>query len=439
MTTTTRFAPSPTGYLHLGNARQAVVNGLAARAAGGRFFLRIDDTDRARSNPHFEQAIEEDLLWLNLPWDSKVRQSDRNSYYSSTFELLSSKGRVYACYETAEELEERRKKRLARGLPPVYDGAAKKLTPEEKQACERQGRQPHWRFALESEEIVFDDMVAGSKRFLRKNLGDPVIRRADGSFIYLFASAVDDVELGVSEIIRGQDHLSNTPIQIELTKAMGADLPRFAHLPLLVGAGGEKFSKRLGSQSVRDLRKEGADPLAIVQVLGSLGTATAPNSQDSFEEILERFDLKAFGNAAARLDVEDIRRLGAERLHLLSASEISKKVGDTVSPEFWEAIKSNIQTIEDVKTWCQIIQGNVEPTIVDGAYLRQAAELLPANMSDYDSWIADLKRVTGRKGKALFHPLRLALTGRSHGPELRVLLPLLGRERAVHRLLGELG
>ncbi|MEO1017441.1 MAG: glutamate--tRNA ligase family protein, partial [Pseudomonadota bacterium] len=247
MTTVTRFAPSPTGYLHLGNARQAVVNWLAARHGDGRFMLRIDDTDRARGEARFEAAILEDLTWLGLAWDQTARQSERSGAYEAAFTKLQGAGRVYPCFETAEELEERRQARLRRGLPPIYDGAAKRLTAEARRAFEAEGRVPHWRFAFDADEIVFGDRVAGSKRFQRKNLGDPVVRRADGSWMYLFASAVDDIELGVTCVIRGQDHLSNTPLQVELTQALGRAVPDFAHLPLILDAGGEKFSKRLGS------------------------------------------------------------------------------------------------------------------------------------------------------------------------------------------------
>ncbi len=408
-----------------------------ARHEGGRFILRIDDTDRARSDVLYVDGIREDLAWLGLDWDALEHQSARIPHYEAAFETLAARGRVYPCYETPEELEARREARLKRGLPPVYDGAAKKLRAEERDAFEAEGRVPHWRFALEAAEISFDDKIAGPRRFLVRNLGDPVVRRADGSFTYLFASAVDDIELGISDVIRGQDHLSNTPLQIELTQALDRPVPVFAHLPLILDAGGEKFSKRLGSLSLRSMRQEGIDPHAVILVLAALGTATAAEAGTPVDDLVRGFDLGAYGNAAARLDVQDIRRLTVQRLQQLDAERIGMMLGHEVEPALWRAVSANIERLEDVEDWRRTLMEPIDPMLEDGDYSERAAALLPEDLQDYDGWIAALKRDTGRKGKALFHPLRLALTGRDHGPELRVLLPLIGRDRAIRRLRGE--
>lgn len=439
-----RFAPSPTGHLHLGNARVAVVNWLFARRHGGRFLLRIDDTDRERSAPEFETAIREDLSWLGLGWDAEFRQSGRDTEYAAAFARLREAGRVYPCYETAEELAAARAARQAQGLPPRYDRRALRLSAAERDALEAQGRRPHWRLLLADGDLAFDDLVMGPRRFAAADLGDPVIRREDGSVTYLFASAVDDAELDVTHVIRGEDHVSNTALQLAIIAALAAPVPAFAHLPLIADAAGRHFSKRLGALSLRSLREQGVEPLAIVATLAALGTAVAPDPAQELDDLVAGFDLAAYGRAAPKLVVDDLPRFSAGVLHHLPFEAVAARLREQglggVDTGFWQAIRGNLGKLEDARDWWEVCRRPLRPVVADPELLTAAAHLLPADMAAdaaFAGWIEALKAATGRKGKALFGPLRLALTGREHGPELKHLLPLLGRERALARLRGE--
>lgn len=439
-----RFAPSPTGHLHLGNARVAVVNWLFARWHGGRFLLRIDDTDRERSAPEFECAIREDLSWLGLGWDAEFRQSGRAADYEAAFAQLREAGRVYPCYETAEELAAARAALQARGEPPRYDRRALRLGAAERAALEAQGRRPHWRLLLAEGDLAFDDLVMGPRRFAAVDLGDPVIRREDGSVTYLFASAVDDAELDVTHVIRGEDHVSNTALQLAIIEALQAPVPAFAHLPLIADTAGRHFSKRLGALSLRSLREHGVEPMAIVAVLAALGTAVAPDPAQGLEELVAGFDLAAYGRAAPKLVVDDLPRFSAGVLHHLPFAAVAPRLRELglggMEAGLWQAIRGNLAKLEDARDWWEVCRRPLRPVLADPELLAAAAELLPADTTAGDAfagWIEALKAATGRKGKALFGPLRLALTGREHGPELKHLLPLLGRERALARLRGE--
>ena len=439
-----RFAPSPTGHLHLGNARVAVVNWLFARRHGGRFLLRIDDTDRERSTRAFETAIREDLTWLGLGWDAEFRQSGRHAAYDAAFERLRAAGRAYPCYETAAELAAARQARQAHGLPPRYDRAALRLTAAERATLEAEGRRPHWRLLLGDGAVVFDDLVMGPRRFAAADLGDPVLRREDGSATYMFASAVDDAELEVTHVIRGEDHVSNTALQIAILAALGLPLPAFAHLPLIADAAGRNFSKRLGALSLRSLREQGIEPLAIVATMAALGTAQAPDATRGLAELVDGFDLAAYGRAAPKLVVDDLPRFSAAVLHHLPFAAVAPRLRELglggVDAGLWQAIRGNLARLEDTRDWWEVCRRTLQPVVADRALLAAAAELLPVALDEADAftrWIEALKEATGRKGKALFQPLRLALTGREHGPELKHLLPLLGRERALARLRGE--
>jgi glutamyl-tRNA synthetase len=439
-----RFAPSPTGHLHLGNARIAVVNWLFAQKEGGRFVLRIDDTDRERSEARFETAIREDLAWLGLGWDEEVRQSDRAHVYDAAFRRLADAGLVYPCYETPAELAALRALQRARDLPPRYDRRALDLTAAERARLEAEGRRPHWRLRLPEGEIGFDDLLLGARRFPAASLSDPVLRRADGTATYLFASAVDDTDLAVSHVIRGEDHVTNTALQLAIWRAMDASPPAFAHLPLIGDAAGRSFSKRLGALSLKSLHEQGIEPLAIVLTLAALGTAEAADPAMDLDGLVARFALDAYGRAAPRLVVDDLPRFSKEVLHHLpfrAAAPRLRALGlEDAGEAFWTAVRGNLDRLEDAAAWWAVCTRPLGPVLADPELLAAAAVLLPEDVADeaaFAAWIEAVRTQTGRKGKALFRPLRLALTAREHGPELKHLLPLLGRDRAWRRLRGE--
>lgn len=441
--TLVRFAPSPTGRLHLGNAFIALVNALYARKAGGRFLLRLDDTDRERSSADHAAAIEDDLAWLGIRWNLFARQSDRLERYEAAIERLKASGRLYACYETPEELSLKRKAQLNAGKPPVYDRAALRLTAEEKAALEAQGIRPHWRFLLQGDDPAWADLVQGDSRISISSMSDPVLIRADGVPLYTLASVVDDGELGVTHIIRGADHLSNTGVQIQLFEALGFTPPAFAHLPLISDAEGQGLSKRIGSLSLHSLRDSGLEPLAICSLLLRLGQGEPPEPLADWHALVEAFDIAKFGHATPRLSEDDLAAMNARLLHGLSHAEVADRLPEGVDAALWEAVKGNIRHLGETADWLRIVTdgvtGGLEPASVEdeAEFLSVAAQSLPPEPWDGETWRAWTKAVqqaTGRKGKALFLPLRLALTGREHGPELANLLPLIGRKRVLERL-----
>jgi len=444
MSPVVRFAPSPTGYLHLGNARIAVVNWLLARRHGGRFVLRIDDTDRERSEEVYVAAIREDLAWLGLAWQEEVRQSERTFIYEAAWERLRSAGAVYPCYETAAELEALRARQRAAGQPPRYDRRVLTLSAADRAALEAEGRRPHWRLRLPDGDLAFDDLILGPRRFRAEALGDPILRREDGSATYLFASAVDDADLGITHVIRGEDHVTNTALQLAILAALDRPAPRFAHLPLVTDAAGRGLSKREGALSLRSLREQGIEPRAIVLVLAALGAATAPDPQASPESIAARFALEDYGRAAPRLAVEELPRFSAAVLHHLPYDEVAPRLTALGLGEagltFWDAVRGNIDRLEDARAWWAVCTEPLQPVVTDPDLLAAAADLLPPEPLDeaaFAGWVEALKARTGKRGRALFQPLRLALTGRQHGPELKHLLSLMGRARALARLRGE--
>ncbi len=438
-----RFAPSPTGLLHVGNVRAALLNWLFARRHGGRFILRIDDTDPSRSREEFVEAIREDLAWLGLDWDEEVRQSARLDLYREAADRLRRSGRLYPCYETPEELALKRRLQRARGRPPVYDRAALKLDAEERARLEAEGRRPHWRFLLDrSAPVCWRDLIHGRMHVDPASLSDPVLVRADGSFLYLLPSCVDDAALAVTHVIRGEDHLTNTGEQIQLATALGARPPVFAHFPLLHGPGGAPLSKRAGDLSIRALREGGAEPFAVVALLACLGTGRSPESVRDMDDLVARFDPAAFSRSSAVFDPAALARLDARLLHRREYEEIADRPEMSgVARELWEAVRGNIAHLAEVQEWRRIVEGPVEPRIAaeDREFLARAAERLPARLDGrgWREWTAALKEETGRTGRALFLPLRRALTGRDHGPEMAALLPLIGREKARARLKGE--
>jgi len=439
-----RFAPSPTGMLHVGNARVALINWLFAKQTGGTFLLRLDDTDSERSTAAFAQGIEEDLRWLGLTWDEYAAQSARSERYEAAAAALKAAGRLYACYETAEELSLKRKAAMQAGRAPVYDRAGLGLSEAERTRLEGEGRRPHWRFALIHEGIAWDDMVRGRVEFDGANLSDPVLVREDGRPLYTLSSVVDDIELGISHVLRGEDHVSNTAVQMQLVEALGGALggaaPTFAHLPLLVDAGGQSLSKRLGSLSLQSLREEGLEAMTVNSYLARLGTPDPIEPHLSLDELVTAFDISRFGRAAPRFDPEELRRLNARLLHITPYESVRDHLPDGVDVPLWEAVRANVITLAEAADWHHICHGPVTPVIEDAELAVAAADLLPPEPWDGNTWRAwteAVKAGTGRSGKRLFHPLRLALTGLERGPELRDLLPLIGRVRAEARLRGQ--
>ncbi len=444
MSPVVRFAPSPTGRMTVGNARAALLNWLFARAGGGRFILRIDDTDVGRSRPEYADAIEADLRWLGLTWDEKVRQSDRLALYRDALASLERMGRVYPCYETPEELEFKRRRQLARGLPPIYDRHALKLSAADRRTLEEAGRQPHWRFLLNFGEVSWDDMIRGRVQFQVDNLSDPVVVRSDGSFVYILPSMVDDVDMGITHVIRGEDHVPNTPAQIQICQALGATPPTFAHLPLMTDIAGNKLSKRLASMTLRSLAEEGFEPMAIATYLAGLGTGEPLVVCASLDELARDFDLGRYGRGTPKFDQAQLRALNDRLIHESPFDEVGPRLAamglDRADVSFWEAVRPNLSRLADARHWHDVCFGEIMPVVEDPAFITEAARRLPEEPWDghtWSTWTKALASATGRRGRDLFRPLRLALTGSEHGPELRMLLPLIGRAAALRRLRGE--
>lgn len=438
-----RFAPSPTGRLHLGNVRAALFNYLFARKAGGKFMLRLDDTDTERSTEEFAHGIETDLAWLGLHHDIFARQSDRIADYEAAAERLKASGHLYPCYETAEELDRKRKRQLAQKKPPVYDRAALALGEEERRALEASGRRPHWRFRLEAEQTAFDDLIQGHIAVDARSLSDPVLIREDGRFLYTLPSVVDDIDFAISHVIRGADHITNTGVQIQIARALGAVPPAYAHYSLLQGPDGRPLSKREDAAfSLVALRGEGYEPMAINSLLARLGTSDAVEPRLTLGELAAGFDISHFGRADIRFDPADLDKVNAALLHMLPYEAVMGRLASAkcdLGSAFWDAVKPNLVRFADVAIWARVVEGPVEPVIEDGEFATEAAAMLPPEpwgMETWGLWTEALKGRTGRKGKALFMPLRLALTGLDHGPELKNLLPLIGRNRAEARLRG---
>nr|WP_137677353.1 glutamate--tRNA ligase [Parerythrobacter lutipelagi] len=448
MTTITRFAPSPTGRLHVGNIRTALHNWMLARSTGGRFLLRIDDTDAERSREEYVDAIRADLAWLGLEPDGEERQSARLEKYEDAFAALKKAGRVYPCYETAQELELKRKIQLGRGMPPIYDRGSLRLTAEERAAKEAQGIAPHWRFQLDhGETIAWQDGVRGAQKFDPAQLSDPVIRRADGSWLYMLPSAVDDIDMGVTNVLRGEDHVSNTAVQIQMFTALYAAgfgaakdaakaHPDFAHEALLVGREG-KLSKRLGSLGCDAFRERDIEPEAVIALLARLGTSQPVEPIANVQVLIDSFDLSTFGRAPAKFDDTELDRINAAIVHQLEFAEVSGRLPEGMDEAGWHAVRPNLSHLGEAAQWWQLVTGPIDPVdlaVEDRAYLAAAAEALVWGDDPWHALTGALKEQTGRKGKALFLPLRQALTGMNHGPDMGELLPLIGEERARQRL-----
>ena len=444
-----RFAPSPTGRLHVGNARIALINWLFARHDGGVFILRLDDTDAARSRAEYASGIEDDLIWLGLGWDEIHRQSDRLDGYAAAAARLKETGRLYPCYETADELAEGRRRAQARGRAPIYDRAALKLGDGDRKRLEDAGRVPHWRFLLRHEPIEWDDLVRGRAHFEGRNLSDPVLLREDGSPLYTLSSVVDDIEMAITHVIRGEDHVANTAVQIQIMEALGgeAGAVAFAHLPLLLGAAGEGLSKREGARGLADLREDGIEPMALNALLALIGTSDPVRPVADMAALVDGFAWRKFSRASPKFDAAALVQLNARLLHEFSFAAIRDRLAGlgieaveaAAGEAFWNAVRPNLQRLSDAVQWWRVVNGPIEPVIEDASYLADAAAALPPAPWDeatWRRWTEAVKDKTGRNGRALFHPLRLALTGVEHGPELKLLLPLIGFERAAARLAG---
>ncbi|WP_193139502.1 MULTISPECIES: glutamate--tRNA ligase [unclassified Meridianimarinicoccus] len=432
--TTTRFAPSPTGYIHVGNLRTALFNYMIARKAGGTFILRIDDTDPERSKEAYVDAIKEDLEWLGLTWDRVERQSQRLDRYAEAADKLREMGRFYECFETPTELDLKRKKQLNMGKPPVYDRSSLNLSEAEKQAL-RAERGGHWRFLLNQTRIAWDDQILGDLSIDAASVSDPVLIRGDGQVLYTLASVVDDTEMGVTHVVRGSDHVTNTATQIQIIEALGGAVPSFAHHSLLTGPQGEALSKRLGTLALRDLREQGVEPMALLSLMARLGSSDPVELRTSLDELIEGFDITHFGAAPTKFDVDDLfpltaRYLGALPLEAAAADVAAAGVPDDLAPQFWEVIRDNITTRADLAGWWQILSEGATPDVAeeDAEFVAQAMALLPPlpfDATTWKSWTDAVKAETGRKGKGLFMPLRKALTGRARGPEMADFLPLM--------------
>ena len=435
-----RFAPSPTGFLHIGNFRTALVNFLFARKEKGHFMLRIDDTDHERSSLEFEKAIIEDLSWMNFKWDSLEKQSNRLKRYDEALETLLDKKRAYACYETAEELSLKRKAQLSSGKPPVYDRSSLRLSDSDVADLKAKGNKPHYRFLLDHSEVIWNDLIKGGSKYHMSSLSDPVILREDGRVIYTLASVVDDIDFDITHILRGEDHMTNSAAQIQLFEALGSAAPNLGHLSLLTDISGAGLSKRLGSLSLKDLRNEGIHPMAISSLLSKVGTSDPVEIKKEIETIILYFDINKFGKSKPKFDKNELSILNSKIYQLIDFEEINedlKKINISITKEFWNLIRGNIALLKNVKDWWDICFGIIDSIIENQDFLDSALEALPKdqfNEKTWSTWTQKLSQKTGKKGKELYMPLRLCLTGQNKGPEMADLILMMGRDKVIKRL-----
>ena len=440
MTVITRFAPSPTGLLHLGNIRTALINWLYARTHNGKFILRIDDTDQERSKDEYISKIKYDLEWLGIDYDDTFNQSSRFERYREQFEKLKADGRIYPCYETPEELERKRKLQMASGGKQVYDRSSLSLTDEEKRAYEDDGRKPHWRFLLQTERLKWNDLLKGELDIDLTSLSDPVLFREDGVPLYTFSSAVDDIDYNISNVIRGDDHTSNTAVQIEIINAIDKNRITFAHHALLKASSGDKLSKRDNVISIDSFRKSNLEPLAILSLLATIGTSQSIELKDSVNQIISEFKLETISTSPGRIEIDVLNALNKKQVQKLNFDEVSerlKNIDEKIDEKFWNTIRSNLETVEGVKQWSDIVFDSKLIEAEDKEYIKSAMELIPDDPWDentWELWTSAIKEKTGRKGKELFLPLREAFTGMSHGPEMKLLIQLIGREKILERV-----
>ena len=440
MTTVTRFAPSPTGLLHLGNIRTALINWLYARTNNGKFILRIDDTDLERSKNEYISQIKYDLDWLGIDYDETFNQSSRFDRYREQFEKLKADGRIYPCYETPEELERKRKLLIAAGGKQVYDRSAMELTDQQKKDYEAEGRKPHWRFLLKTERMKWDDLLKGEIDIDLTSLSDPVLFREDGVPLYTFSSAVDDIDYGITNVIRGDDHTSNTAVQVEIINALDQNKITFAHHALLKASSGDKLSKRDNVISISSFREANMEPISILSLLATIGTSNSIELKDNIDQIKSEFKLSTISTSPGRIEIDVLNALNKKQVQKYNFSEIEerlKKIDEKIDQKFWETIRGNLNVIEDIKQWTDIVFNSETIKPSDKDYIKIAMELIPDdpwNDETWGLWTSAIKEKTGRKGKELFLPLREAFTGLNHGPEMKLLIQLLGREKIIERV-----
>jgi len=448
MSIVVRFAPSPTGFIHVGNLRAALLNYLFALKYKGSFILRVDDTDTERSEARFEAAIKEDLSWLGLTYDITFNQSHRFERYAEAAEYLKTIGRLYPCYETQDELDFLRKRQLSQGKPPIYNRQALALTEADKEKFTAEGRVPHWRFKLVEDETTWQDLIRGHVSFKGLFASDPVLIREDGVPLYTLPSVVDDMDYGITHIIRGEDHVTNTAVQIQLLHALKGlsgvklDHMTYAHFSLIIDADGQGFSKRAGSLSISTLRQAGIEPMAIHSLLGKLGTSDPMEPRHSLDDLAADLDFNRFSRSAPKFSLEDLYKMNAKYLHSLPFDEVLprlKSILPDVTAEFWCAVGGNVNHLSELPYWWDVCRGSIVPVVEDAdkAFILKALETLPDDTWNENTWLTwtnTLKDVTHRKGKELFMPLRLALTGKPHGPEMKAFLPLIKPEIVRRRL-----
>lgn len=452
MTVTVRFAPSPTGHIHIGNSRPALFNWLFSRKEGGRFVLRFDDTDLERSKQEYADSIERDLRWLGIEPDVIERQSARVESYDEAARKLKEAGLLYPCYETPDELERRRSRQRALGRPPVYDRAGLKLTAEERAAFEAEGRKPHWRFVLPNHDgnpfetkrtdVTWNDLCRGEQSVDLASLSDPVLIRADGTYLYTLPSIVDDIDMGITHVIRGEDHVANTGVQIAIFQALGAAAPVFGHHNLLTTRDGEGLSKRKGALSIGSLRDAGLEPMSVASLAVLTGTSQAVEPVPNMHALVDKFDLSSVSRSSAKFDPEELKSLNARLVHELPFDAVKERLsalGIAGGAEFWETVRGNCQTVNDASDFWQVVTGPVESRVEDEdrEFVVKAREMLPdgeVTLETWGAWTSALKTETGRKGRGLFMPLRRVLTGMDHGPDMKALLPLIGRQNILDRL-----
>ncbi|MCR5225234.1 MAG: glutamate--tRNA ligase [Alphaproteobacteria bacterium] len=437
MSVKVRFAPSPTGLLHVGNIRIAILNYIFVKKNGGKFVLRIDDTDTERSTKESEELILEDLRWLGIQWDEFYKQSNHFAKYAAAMEHLKKIGRVYACYETKEELSLKRKIQASQGVPPVYDRASLQLTDEQKKELEAKGVKPYWRFKLNQDDVVeWNDLVHGKISIPLNSISDPILIKPDGSYVYTFASVVDDVNIGITHIIRGDDHITNTAAQIDMFKTLSDNIPQFAHVPLLSSLDGQDVSKRTGSPlSIVNMRKDGIEPSVIWNVLATLGTSNNANYRDSVEDLIEKFSFEKMSLSSPKFNIEDVKLLTKKVIADKSFDEVKLHFADLplFTEDFWNAVKGNIESLSDVRYWYDIFFKDIAVVKEDATFVQQMLQVLPSPF-DFAQWIAELKNISGRKGRDLFHPIRMVITGVEKGPELGKIADLIGYNRLKSRI-----
>ena len=439
MSTVTRFAPSPTGLLHLGNIRTALINWLYAKNSGGKFILRIDDTDQERSKEEYISQIKYDLEWLGIDFDETFNQSSRFERYREEFEKLKSAGRIYACYETPDELERKRKLQMAAGGKQVYDRSSLELSDQQKKDYELEGRKPHWRFLLQTERMRWNDLLKGEIDIDLTSLSDPVLFREDGVPLYTFCSAVDDIDFNITNVIRGDDHTSNTAVQIEIINALDKNKISFAHHALLKASSGDKLSKRDNVISIDSFREENIEPISILSLLSTIGTSKSIELKDSIQQIIDEFRLDTISTSPGRIETDVLKALNKKQVQKFEYDEVKTrldKIDTNIDQKFWNTIKGNLDTVEDVAAWTDVVFKNNSFETEDKDYINLALELMPDEPWDDQTWTVwtnDIKERTGRKGRELFLPLRLAFTGLTHGPEMKLLIQLIGRNKILER------